>query len=211
MQLAPGWRPWVIAPALASLPAFFLWRPAGLGLVGLGLFVLWFFRDPDRPVGEAIVSAADGRIREVDGKVVTFLNLHHVHVVRAPFAGRVRKIQRLAGGRVPAFLKGAEKNGGVSILVATEWGDLRVDLKAGLIARRAIAYVDEGDDIAKGQRVGMIRFGSRVDVQLPEGAQPCVGLAERVWAGQTTIAEPHIASTGESACPVPASSPEDGR
>jgi phosphatidylserine decarboxylase len=188
MRLANGWVPWVAAPALATVLASFVWWPAGLALAGLTVFVLVFFRDPERGVGEGIVAAADGTIREIDGRAVTFLNLHHVHVVRAPFAGRVAEVERVQGSRWPAFLKGAEKNGGVRIVLDTDWGRRIVDLKAGFIARRAVAYVEEGDRVDKAQRLGMIRFGSRVDVDLPDPVVRHVDPGDKTRAGETTLA-----------------------
>lgn len=197
MRLAAGWLPWTAAPLLAALAAAFLWWPASLALVGVAVFVLVFFRDPDREVADGIVAAADGRIQSIDGRAVTFLNLHHVHVVRAPFAGTVREVERVRGSRLPAFLEDAEKNGGVSIIVDTEWGDRRVDLKAGMVARRAVAFVDEGEEIDKGQRIGMIRFGSRVDVDLPDAVLRHVEPGDRVWAAETTIATPTDAAEAQ--------------
>jgi phosphatidylserine decarboxylase len=196
MQLANGWQPWVAAPSLAAVLAAFTWWPAAVLLAGLAAFVLVFFRDPDRGVGDGVVAAADGHIQAIDGRAVTFLNLHHVHVVRAPFAGRIDDVERVEGSRWPAFLEGAEKNGGVRIVLDTQWGRRPVDLKAGMIARRAVAFVDEGDTVDKGQRIGMIRFGSRVDVDLPETLARHVESGDRVWAGETTIAGAQHGSEG---------------
>jgi phosphatidylserine decarboxylase len=175
---------------VGALAAAFVWWPLAAALLALAVFVLVFFRDPERSPAEGVVAAADGHIKAVDGKAVTFLNLHHVHVVRAPYAGEVVSVERVQGARFPAFLEGAEKNGGVSITLDTEWGEHRVDLKAGFIARRATSYVDEGDEVAKGQRIGMIRFGSRVDVELPDRVDRRVDAGDRVWAAETTVATP---------------------
>ncbi|PSG96440.1 phosphatidylserine decarboxylase family protein [Thermoplasmatales archaeon SW_10_69_26] len=190
MRLAQGWLPWTAVPLLGSLLAALVWWPAALALAALTVFVVWFFRDPDRQPSEGIVAAADGRIQEIDGRAVTFLNLHHVHVVRAPYEGTIETVERVSGGRLPAFLKGAEKNGGVAIVADTEWGNRRIDLKAGAIARRAVSFVDEGDHVAKGERIGMIRFGSRVDVDLPDPVRREVAPGDRVTAAETTIATP---------------------
>lgn len=195
MRLAPGWHPWVLVPLVLALPllvsgSFFALGPFfGAAFLILAAFCLWFFRDPERSVGEGIVAAADGRIQAVDGEAVTFLNLHDVHVVRAPFAGHVTAIDRVDGPRWPAFLQGAEKNGGVTITVETDWGQRRIELIAGMLARRAIPFVEEGQRLEKGQRIGMIRFGSRVDVDLPAAANPAVGPGDRVRAAETTIAQ----------------------
>lgn len=190
MRLAPGWVPWVLAPLAGALLALPFSLPLAVGLAALAVPAAAFFRDPERRPGEGIVAAADGRLRALDPKAVTFLNLHDVHVVRAPFAGRVRSVERVPGPRLPAFLEGAEKNGGVSITVDTTWGACEVHLIAGFLARRAVAFVEEGDAVDKGERVGLIRFGSRVDVELPEGARAAVEPGRRVRAAETTIAHP---------------------
>ncbi len=197
MRLARGW-PWFVLPplvlgvAVLALSALSRWALfTGAGLVVLAGLVAGFFRDPDRATGHGIVAAADGRVQAASATgIVTFLNVHDVHVVRAPYAGRVTAVRRFAGPRKPAFLDGAKHNAGVVIEVETGWGVHEVRLVAGLVARRAVAWVDAGDTVEKGERVGMIRFGSRVDVELPPESTPRVEPGEKAYAGETTIAAP---------------------
>jgi len=196
MQLAEGWQPWVLPPLVMAGIAFAgtpiaTWAPiAGAGLLVLAAGTAWFFRDPDREPGEGIVAAADGRLASIDDDAVTFLNIHNVHVVRAPYAGTVDRVERVDGSHAPAFLDHARHNQGIEITVNTDWGPQRVRLLVGLVARRAVSYVEEGDELAKGQRLGMIRLGSRVDVDLPETVEPAAREGQPVRAGETTIAHP---------------------
>lgn len=195
MRLAPGWARFALAPLatgliLLALTPQLAWLGAvGLALVLLAGLIVLFFRDPDREIGEGIVAAADGRIRRVepDG-IVTFLNVHDVHVVRAPYAGQITDVHRSEGTRRPAFLDGADRNAGVTLELDTRWGSQTVRLLAGLVARQALAWVEPGDAVEKGDRIGMIRFGSRVDVTLPEGSEPAIEPGAKVQAGVTQIA-----------------------
>lgn len=196
MRLAPGSAPWVLAPILLSGLAFLaapwtgLALPVGTALLVVALAVALFFRDPDRQIGQGIVSAADGRVRLVEeDRLAVFLNVHNVHVIRAPYAGTVTDVDRFSGGHLPAFLGTAKKNAGVAVRLDTQWGELEVHLIAGLVARRAVAWVTQGDTVEKGQRIGIIKFGSRVDVDLPPAAVVRVEPGARVMAGTTTIAE----------------------
>lgn len=197
MRLAPGWERFTLPPlaigliSLALTPRFPLAGIlAGIGIV-LAVLVALFFRDPDRETGTGIVAAADGRIQAVepDG-IVTFLNVHDVHVVRAPYDGRIDRVQRFDGPRRPAFLSSAKTNAGVSVHIDTAWGPQEVRLVAGLVARRAVAWVEPGDTVEKGDRIGMIRFGSRVDIDTPASARPVVEVGEKARAGETTLADP---------------------
>lgn len=195
MRLAPGWRPWVLIPLALSLGFLTLavqqaWAlAAALVLLGLAGFNAFFFRDPDRAPGSGIVSACDGRVHTLgEASLATFLNVHNVHVIRAPYAGTVQAVERFSGGHRPAFLAGAKRNAGVAITLDTRWGELTVDLIAGLIARRAVSWVVPGQEIEKGQRIGLIKFGSRVDVELPQAATVEVAPGQPVRAGETTIA-----------------------
>lgn len=195
MRLAKGWG-WFVAP-LVLLGAVFSFAGladasfviVGAALLVLAAFVAWFFRDPERETGRGIVAAADGRVQHVseDG-IVTFLNVHDVHVVRAPYKGRVVRVERFDGPHRPAFLANAEKNAGVRIVLDTTWGEQTVRLVAGLVARRAVAWVGEGQNVAKGERIGMIRFSSRVDITLPPQVDALVRAGDRVKAGTTTVA-----------------------
>lgn len=195
MRLARGWTAFVLPPLALGLltlplaPYTRLVPGVSVALVVLAGLVAAFFRDPDRETAPGVVAPADGRVREAGpDRIVTFLNVHDVHVVRAPYDARVTAVERLEGPRKPAFLDGAEKNGGVEIRLDHGDGEARLRLLAGLVARRAVAWVDEGDRVEKGDRVGMIRFASRVDVDLPPDAVPTVAEGDRVRASASTIA-----------------------
>lgn len=155
------------------------------------LFALVFFRDPERRPGDGIVSVADGRVLEADHerrKVVVFLGLRNVHVNRAPLDGRVSHMEYERGGHAPAYSPRAVDNERLETLLDTALGPVRVLQVAGILARRIVPYVIEGDRVKKGQRIGMIRFGSRVELTLPEGTRLVVGRGEKVRAGETTVA-----------------------
>jgi len=121
-----------------------------------------------------------------------------VHVCRAPMAGRITRVERVAGSFLSAWRdEAAEHNERAQIVVAGRGRELRFTLVAGLVARRIVCRVRPGQELATGERVGVIRFGSRVDVALPPGAVPQVVRGQRVRAGTTVIAR--LAETGRSA------------
>ena len=172
-----------------------------LGSAGLGLL---FFRDPDRPlepIPNVAYAAADGLVTAVDEvdepwlpggraeRVSVFLNLHNVHVNRSPFAGRVEKMERSKGGFAPALFSGVEDNYSNRTLFRGERGPLVVVQRAGMIARRITPWVEEGDSVGAGARIGLIHFGSRTDVLFPPGAVKfLVTPGDRLRAGLTPIA-----------------------
>lgn len=160
-------------------------------------FCLYFFRDPEReiPAGDVVVSPADGKVLAIapEGperlRVSIFMNVFDVHVNRAPIAGRVTDIlykrgRYLVASRDEALLEN-EQN-----LVTLEGGGSRVEYKqiAGLIARRIVCYKKPGDEVARGERVGLIKFGSRVDVFLGREWAVAVKAGERVRAGSSVLA-----------------------
>jgi phosphatidylserine decarboxylase len=194
------------------------WSFLGWPLLLLSAGVFAFFRDPERVVPQsdcAIISPADGivtLIREVepplelqidDGsgvpglpagavtRVSIFLSVFDVHINRTPVGGTVRRAVYIPGRFISAELdKASEENERQHFLVERSDG-LRVGFTqiAGLVARRIVTFVKPGDILAKGQRVGLIRFGSRVDVYLPAGTDPKVMIGQKVIAGETVIAE----------------------
>jgi phosphatidylserine decarboxylase len=202
----------VIAAAITAVVYLFISHFLGWLLVGLTIWVAAFFRDPIRttPKGDKfIVAPADGLItliskvppppelRGADGladgdymRVSIFMSVFDVHINRSPISGRIRRIAYVPGKFINADLdKASEDNERQHFLV--EGGDgLRVGFTqiAGLVARRILAFVREGDLVEAGQRVGLIRFGSRVDVYLPAGAAPRVTLGQRTIAGETILA-----------------------
>lgn len=158
----------------------------------LTIFFLIFFRDPERaPPGdeEDAVSPADGRVISIqDRTICIFMNIHNVHVNRAPLAGTVTHIDYKPGGYIPAFNKDSDVNERNHVVISTEMGVLELTQIAGVLTRRIVSYISEGMHVKRGERIGMIRFGSRVDVIVPEGYEFTVRLDDRVKAGETIIA-----------------------
>ena len=187
---------WVLVPLILGVIQFFtpFWPLGVLFLVG-ALFSLLFFRDPERTVGEGIVSPADGRISNIElvedmTRISILMGLHDVHVNRAPVKGKVISIEHIPGKHVPAFNKDSEANERVITTLETEIGEIKIIQIAGAFARRIEPYIDEGDTLTKGQRMGMIRFGSRVDLFLPhDNVKIMVETGLRVKAAATTLAQ----------------------
>jgi phosphatidylserine decarboxylase len=211
-QLAPihpeGY-PFIGAFAFLSLVLFWLSSP--LGWLGT-MFTAWcayFFRDPVRvtPVREGIVvSPADGRVSRIVNavppaelglgdkplpRVSIFMSVFDCHVNRSPVSGRIERIAYRAGTFINADLdKASENNERNSLVIATASGNrIGVVQIAGLIARRIVSFVREGVTIAAGDRFGLIRFGSRLDVYLPDGVRPLVAEGQTAIAGETVLAD----------------------
>lgn len=163
----------------------------------LALFCLWFFRDPEReiPTGPVAVSPADGKVvaigRDPDGRtrVGIFLNVFDVHVNRTPISGTIRKIDYRKGKFLVASRPEAASQNEQNTFVV-DGGDTTIEFSqiAGLIARRIICYKKPGDRVAAGERVGLIQFGSRVDVLLGPEWTLAVREGQRVSAGSSVIA-----------------------
>lgn len=167
-------------------------------------FILYFFRDPERFIPEkahAIVSPADGKVIEVEKiydadflktdvyKISIFMNVFNVHVNRIPYAGRIRKILYSPGSFYSADSeKGALYNEKCATVVESDTGvKIAFVQVAGLIARRIVNWLELGDKVVKGQRFGLIRFGSRVDVYLPADTAMAVEIGAKVKAGETVL------------------------
>jgi phosphatidylserine decarboxylase len=210
-QLVPVHRegyPFVGTFALASLILFMLWTPLGwIGTV-LTIWCALFFRDPVRvtPVREGIVVApADGRIAKIINalppietglgtrplpRVSIFMSVFDCHVNRSPVTGRIEEIVYHPGAFVSADLdKASEDNERNAFVIATGGVRLAVVQIAGLVARRIVCFVRKGATVGAGERIGMIRFGSRVDIYLPEGVRPQVAEGQIAVAGETVIAD----------------------
>jgi phosphatidylserine decarboxylase len=210
----PEGRKFVVAAAAVALIFFWVIHWAWLGwiLAGFTLWVAAFFRDPIRttPKGEGLVIApADGMVTMIasvppppelageDGldegpftRVSIFMSVFDVHINRAPIAGEIKRVVYIAGKFLNADLdKASEDNERQHILVeganGTRIGFTQI---AGLVARRIVPWVKAGDHVTAGQRVGLIRFGSRVDVYLPAGTASRVLLGQRTIAGETVVA-----------------------
>ena len=186
-------------PALWLLPLLALSRRRpllALAWSGVCLPVTWFFRDPDRSAaGRGVLAAADGRVqlvgRDPDGRwrVSTYLSLRDVHVTRAPIDAHVVSQSYRAGSHRMAFRPESHTNERLEWTLATAYGQAGLTQYAGTLARRIVAQVGPGERVDRGARVGLIRFGSRVDVVLPAGADPLVAVGDRVKGGHTVIAE----------------------
>jgi phosphatidylserine decarboxylase len=199
-----GW-PFLAATTLAAVVATAFLGGWSLPFWLAALFVLQFFRDPPRevPAGEGLVlSPADGRIVQVGEakdeylkrdsvKVSVFMNVFNVHSNRSPVDGTVENVWYFPGLFVNADLdKASTDNERNAVHLRTADGhDVTSVQVAGLIARRILCYVGKGDRLARGQRYGFIRFGSRVDVYLPPGSRPLVAIGDRVSATSTVLAE----------------------
>ncbi|MCL4766933.1 MAG: phosphatidylserine decarboxylase [Hyphomicrobiaceae bacterium] len=193
----------------ATLLFFLIWPPLGWLFALVAAWVAYFFRDPDRvtPLREGlIVAPADGRISAIERvrppgelglgeesrmRVSIFLSVFDVHVNRAPVAGRITRSIYVPGAFFNAALdKASEENErrGLVILTASS-AEIGVVQIAGLVARRIVTFANEGDTVGVGQRFGLIRFGSRVDVYLPPDGRALVSVGQRAIAGETVLAD----------------------
>ncbi len=211
MKLAQGSFTWIVLPlivgcvllvislfvsqTLASITVFFSFI-----LLLLTILFLLFFRDPERTIGKGLVAPADGTIRAITTTtedkqsytcISTFMNIHNVHVNRMPLDGKIRDIVHHPGSHLPAFKKESERNERVVITLDTSIGMIKLMLIAGTIARRIVPYVKKGDAANKGERMSLIRLGSRVDIYIPTKAirHLSVKKNDRILAGEDTLAE----------------------
>ncbi len=200
-----------VAVAAAFAIGFFLigWPWLALIAAMLTAYVMYFFRDPDRvtPLREGlIVSAADGEISSVERvrppkelglgeaervRVSTFLSVFDVHVNRAPVSGRIKRSVYVPGAFLNAGLdKASEENERRALVIETLGGvEIGVVQIAGMVARRIVTFASEGEAVGIGQRFGLIRFGSRVDVYLPPGRTALVAVGQRTVGGETVLAD----------------------
>src|SRR4051794_13531800 len=216
MKFAREAWPFVLPFALAAGVLLVLGHPGwAAGLFVAGLLILLFFRDPNRAyAGEdgVVLAAADGLITRVDEiedaevgpgrhqRIVTFLSVFDVHVQKTPAAGEVIASRYAAGRKVAAFREDAgEVNEKHLTVFKRENGDLvGVRQIAGLLARRVVCYLQEGDRVRRGQPMGLIKFGSRVDLLVPAGYRLLVKKGDRVKNGTTPMAAPAAGSAGSA-------------
>jgi phosphatidylserine decarboxylase len=201
-----GW-PLIAAFAAATVLLWWLWAPLGLLGIVLTAWCVYFFRDPPRVTpldADLVVSPADGRVsaitvgmapRELDlgdqtrRRVSVFMSVFDCHVNRAPLAGRVARIVYRPGKFFNADLdKASEENERNSLVIDSAHGPLAVVQIAGLVARRIVCFTEADKDVAAGERIGLIRFGSRVDVYLPLAANVLVSEGQTAIAGETVLA-----------------------
>jgi phosphatidylserine decarboxylase len=208
----PEGRKFVLIAGVIALLSTFVWDFITWPLIGLAIWVAAFFRDPVRvtPQGDGlIVAPADGLITMIERvplppemagpnalgeaplvRVSIFMSVFDVHINRTPIAGTIRQVVYISGKFLNADLDKASDENERQHFVVEDKNGRRVGFTqiAGLIARRILGFVKPGDMVAAGQRIGLIRFGSRVDVYLPEGYAPLVALGQRSIAGETVLA-----------------------
>ncbi|MEJ5166302.1 MAG: phosphatidylserine decarboxylase [Thermoanaerobaculia bacterium] len=162
----------------------------------LTLFFLYFFRDPEREIPkEGVVSPADGRVIKVEEKerelkVSIFMSPFNVHINRAPISGKITKIEYKKGKKYPADSeKSSDLNESNTFYIENEKYNLRVKQIAGILARRIVSFKKEGDTVQKGERIGLIKFGSRVEVFLSGSFNLLISKGDKVYAGYTIIAK----------------------
>lgn len=193
----------------ATLLLWWIWSPLGWLWLGLTVWCYYFFRDPKRSVPQReglIVSPADGVVSLIEPavppkelelgdvplmRVSVFMSVFNCHVNRAPISGRLKRMVYRPGKFLNASLDKAsednERNG--LVIEMADGRDLGVVQIAGLVARRIVPFVAEGQGLRTGERFGLIRFGSRLDVYLPDGVAPLVALGQTMIAGETVLAD----------------------
>src|SRR5512135_1824460 len=217
VPITPEGYPFIGAFALVSLILFWLWTPLGwIGTV-LTVWCALFFRDPPRvtPVRDGLVVApADGRISLITTaapphelglgatplpRISIFMSVFDCHVNRSPVSGRIEKIVYQPGKFFNADLdKASADNERNSLVIATAGTRIAVTQIAGLVARRIVCFVREGQPVGAGERFGLIRFGSRLDVYLPEGTVPLVAEGQTAIAGETILADSRLSDQGRT-------------
>ena len=200
--------PFIAGFFVVSLVLGFLWEPLmWIGFI-LTAWCAYFFRDPERMTpldDDLVISPADGRVSSIAMmtppeelglgtvpmlRITVFMNVFNCHVNRAPVRGTIRRIAYRAGKFVNAELdKASHENERNGLVIETAHGEIGVVQIAGLVARRIICWSVPNDTLQAGERFGLIRFGSRLDVFLPEGAEPRVSLGQTAIAGETVLAE----------------------
>ncbi|MBK6724593.1 MAG: phosphatidylserine decarboxylase [Acidobacteria bacterium] len=193
--------PFVLIPVvLAALLGVLGWWPLVVAFAAVALFMMYFFRDPQRtvPTGEGlIVSAADGRVTRIEEKgdtklVSVFLSPLDVHINRSPITGIIKQIDYIPGRKMPATNDEAslvnERN---SLLIEGVGITVTCTQIAGILARRIVCWPKTGDNLARGQKFGLIKFSSRTDLTMPSSVDLQVKVGDRVKGGETVIAKLH--------------------
>lgn len=186
---------WILFSSLPVLFLLFFNSSIAYLFIILPFFVCLFFRDPERDSEtKGIISPADGKVISIQNskniEISIFMRLHDVHVNRIPVSGNIIRLTHEEGKHFPAFL--ASENEKIITKISTDNGTYKVSQVAGLIARRITPYIREGQTVQKGERLGIIAFGSRVDLEFPEDYEKsdiCVNKGDRVKAGKTRIAK----------------------
>jgi phosphatidylserine decarboxylase len=204
-----GYKFIAIASAVAIGLFLIEWPVLGLLAALIAAWILYFFRDPDRvaPLRDGLVlSAADGEISSIERvkppaelglgdaervRISTFLSVFDVHVNRAPIAGRIKRSVYIPGAFLNAANdKASDENERRALVIETSQGvEIGVVQIAGMVARRIVTFASEGESVGIGQRFGLIRFGSRVDIYLPPGRTALVAVGQRAVGGETVFAD----------------------
>ncbi len=201
MKLARDGIPTIVFLVLVTAAFSFVSPVPAAVLAALTALVVWFYRDPERstPEGEGLfVSPADGRVVEIAEaehpftgpavKVGIFMNVFSVHVNRAPCMGRVDYMEYVPGKKVAAFApKASEVNERNLVGLSTPYGPVLMVQIAGLLARRIVCRLRRGEVLEAGQRYGMIRLGSKVDIYLPKEVRLTINLGDKVYAGKSSL------------------------
>jgi len=214
MNIAKGGLSWIAVSYLATFlfivvsylvsgPIKYVSITISALLLIISFTLVIFFRDPKRKTGTGVVAVADGVVREITDeddndvgkctKISTFMNIHNVHVNRMPLDGKILDVVHYDGAHLPAFKKESERNERVIFHIKTDMGRIKVVQIAGTLARRIVPYIKKGDAVKKGEKIGIIRLGSRVDIYLPTKKIQTitVNVKDRVNAGEDTIAKIH--------------------
>lgn len=187
------------------------WWVTAAVLIALAAFVFSFFRDPDRtvpPDPDAVVSPADGRVVVITDeenagrpgtRISIFLAIWNVHVNRTPLSGTITKLDYRPGKFLAAWdAKASTQNEQNIFTLATPGGDIEFKQIAGLIARRVVSWKKPGESVVRGERIGLVRFGSRVDIWLPRDAHISVKLDETVYGGSSVLARWSVQSSNSA-------------
>ncbi len=161
-------------------------------LLAILFFTVFFFRDPDREVGDDVVSPAYGKVDFLSGnRIEIFMSPFDCHVNVSPVDGMVQRINYIKGSNFPAFIRkaNAERN---EIYINNEDGDFKVTQIAGMFARRIVCYAEEGEPVEKGQKIGMIKFGSRTILEIPLTFRFTKNVGDRVRAGETIAVKKNV-------------------
>lgn len=206
-MIARGGYTWILGTLLISAVSLLyylvtniiIFLDLAIILLIFELFLLIFFRDPDRrpKSGPSIMAPADGKVIMITKmpnqnltRIATFMNVTNVHVNRAPLTGKVLSMVHYPGGFSPAYLPEAKQNERLVTQMKTGIGNIKIIQIAGLIAQRIVPYINPGQYLKKGERIGIIQFGSRVDVLLPsDKIKVKVSVGTKVHAGTSEIAE----------------------
>jgi len=211
MKFAKGTYSWIITPFIFFVLFIFLifiyptyynqLLIISIIFFLITLFFIIFFRDPERKIGKDIVAPADGYIRDIYeiedvdiGKCIIlsiFMNIHNVHVNRMPIDGIIKEIIHIHGSHLPAFKKESERNERFVIKIKTSIGMIKIIQIAGTLARRIVPYIKNDDIINKGEKIGIIRLGSRVDLYLPnnKNLKYKVKKGDKIKAGESSVAK----------------------